>query len=372
MNDRKEHIEDIEYEKELRKDVDFLKIHIKESLKGPMFASARNYVERIQKKQTLEGQLAQFGSFPINKHIFKLELNNPNSLSKTTILKCLEEWCKPKIDASRETCREMQTAIRIASEQLEKYAQNSEPEKVTVDSVHDYVSCLKTYTELAEARASAALKLIAYTIIPFGKIIKNNIYYDTIMDPIMLDCYLGGYQIERRSGVSMEEINEKVKEILTKIDFFLDEKDKLSFSFNSVLTVKGKFAILEVSYNHFPAAQKYFEKNFLQIYASNQEALCQELAQEMKTFRSSYELMEKFWKREDPPVLEALISSAERYFRIENERLEAEKLKLKFIRETPKQERVNDIIGMVCEVQFIQQYCSECHNTTHSLSECTT
>lgn len=80
--------------------------------------------------------------------------------------------------------------------------------------------------------------------------------------------------------------------------------------------------------------------------------------------------MTYFFDQAEPNAAKEAASLVEAHIRDENRRIAIEKDKWITISQTPPHVKVSDKYAMVCDIQFIQQFCPVCHTTEHSLKDC--
>ncbi|GEQ69157.1 hypothetical protein JCM33374_g2828 [Metschnikowia sp. JCM 33374] len=400
---------------EMRNDVTYIIRCIKDSLVGPKFAYARNALDRFEQKQPIESQLMHLGDLPLNNHSLKADLNNPNELTQERIYSIMQEWCEARIDQCKKQCETLKNTIINAEHQNNELVKQLETD-VAGDFGEDKQRRLETLEDIMiESKRQLVIQgqdLMAYRLIPNGRIIENKIYYEASMEPNTIVQMLENFGIPKGSGIKPKSINERMMEILTTVDFASEKVDTDYFSFKQSLRINGTYMLVELAYKPNSAAREYLERNFLHpkdriinwfddytrssstrmvstvsvdlgtdqtppkrlvrgIYAMNQLETCKDIQDNAKRHKGTQDFIKSHPVFSKAPIMQRVCKKIDLYLKDEEKRFEAEEeIRCELVK-TPPHLKVHDPLAMTVDIQFIQRYCPLCHTTDHSFKECT-
>ncbi len=104
----------------MRKEADFLYKGVKDTMQGPGSGYQRSGIDRLMKLLTPELRVRVLNNYFENKNSLKMKLENPNELSKESIITILKEWCAARLKKEKTIFQIVSHTIRNTEEKLEE------------------------------------------------------------------------------------------------------------------------------------------------------------------------------------------------------------------------------------------------------------
>ncbi len=162
----------------MRKEADFLYKGVKDTMQGPGSGYQRSGIDRLMKLLTPELRVRVLNNYFENKNSLKMKLENPNELSKESIITILKEWCAARLKKEETIFQIVSHTIRNTEEKLEELKARAANEMIpTKEIVVEKTRLTSILNELLLAVEEQFKLMGALRLIPTAHIVEHRIHF---------------------------------------------------------------------------------------------------------------------------------------------------------------------------------------------------
>ncbi|KAM9892431.1 hypothetical protein OXX69_012022, partial [Metschnikowia pulcherrima] len=401
-----------EVEEEMRKEVDFLYKGVKDTMQGPGSVFQRISLDKLMGSMKPEMRLRVLNKYFENKNSLKMKLENPNELSKETIITILQEWCAARLEKEKTIFQTVSRTIRNTEEKLEELMERAANEMSPTKEIVVEKTRLTAILNDSLSAVEEQFKLMgALMLIPTARIVDNRIHFPMSRQPNTAAELREEFDLHEDIHVSADAINDAMAQILRDTDFSSERVDTDWFYVKDAPRVKGQLMVLNVGFDPFGLIRQFVTRCFLQpedsilawyddeerstptrafskvlvdlgqsqtppkrltwgVFASNHASRCQKFEKRARTLKQSDAEFVETYKEVDPEAISQLQSLTDDLHQRRVEVIKAQKETSLELMQTPAHAKVVDKHNVTVEVIYIFRLCPICHTTEHSYNEC--
>ncbi|KAM9886321.1 hypothetical protein OXX79_014268, partial [Metschnikowia pulcherrima] len=168
----------------MRKEVDFLYKGVKDTMQGPGSVFQRISLDKLMGSMKPEMRLRVLNKYFENKNSLKMKLENPNELSKETIITILQEWCAARLEKEKTIFQTVSRTIRNTEEKLEELMERAANEMSPTKEIVVEKTRLTAILNDSLSAVEEQFKLMgALMLIPTARIVDNRIHFPMSRQP---------------------------------------------------------------------------------------------------------------------------------------------------------------------------------------------